>query len=362
MSNGGGGSDLHIGFAYNEKPPEEEEPPSPGSRPHDDYAEWDDTETIAAVGAALAQAGRVTFLEADETFPERLRSSSPDIVFNMAEGLRGSNREAHVPAICEFYGIPYTGSDPLTLSLGLDKERTKEVLAARGVRTPRWTVAGAGAGPADLNALKPPLFVKPLHEGSSKGIDVGSLCRTRQEAVDRVLWVQETYAQPALVEEFLSGREFTVAILGNGQGARAFPPVEIRFGSLPFGAPPLYGWEAKWVWDTPEDPLDIFHCPASLSRSEEAEVVGTALAAFHGLGCRDWARVDLRMDQDGIPFVLEVNPLPGILPDPKQNSCYPKAARAAGLDYPSMILAVLEAALIRLGIRPGTSDLKESVA
>jgi len=162
--------------------------------------------------------------------------------------------------------------------------------------------------------------------------------------------VERTYSQPALVEEFLTGREFTVAILGNGPGARALPPVEISFDSLPAGAPPLYGWEAKWVWDTPEAPLEIFQCPARLEPAQEEEVAGAALSAFHALGCRDWARVDVRMDGWGRPHVLEVNALPGILPDPEQNSCYPKAARAAGMDYPSMILAVLETALERLGM------------
>jgi D-alanine-D-alanine ligase len=339
---------LRIGFAFNEKPSEEEEPPSRAS--HDRFAEWDDPETISAVAEALGRAGTVIPLEADEDFPQRLKDSRPDIVFNMAEGLNGPNREAHVPAICEFYGIPYTGSDPLTLSLGLDKQRTKEVLAARGVPTPRWNLAGNGNGALRPDGLNYPLFVKPLYEGSSKGIDVGSLCRTRTEAEARVRWVEERYAQPALVEEFLTGREFTVAILGNGPGTRVLPPVEIRFDSLPPGAPPLYGWEAKWVWDTPDAPLSIFECPAPLSGDLEAEIAGVALGAFHALGCRDWARVDVRLDASGRANVLELNALPGILPDPEQNSCYPKAARAAGISYHRMILSVLETAMERLGM------------
>jgi len=339
---------LRIGFAFNEKPSKEEEPPSRAS--HDRYAEWDDPETIAAVAAALGQAGTVIPLEAREDFPQRLHQIRPDIVFNIAEGLNGPNREAHVPAICEFLDVPYTGSDPLALSLGLDKQRTKEVLLGRRVRTPRWTVAGGGAGAFRLDGLLFPLFVKPLYEGSSKGIDVGSLCRNRKEVAARVEWVEGRYGQPALVEEFLAGREFTVAVLGNGRDARVLPPVEIRFDSLPDGAPPLYGWEAKWVWDTPEAPLSIFDCPARLEPELESEIAAAALGAFHALGCRDWARIDVRLDSRGRPNVLEVNALPGILPDPEQNSCYPKAARAAGMDYSTMIVAVLEAALERLGM------------
>lgn len=339
---------LKIGFAFNEKPSGEEEPPSSVS--HDRFAEWDDPETIAAVAEALALAGTVIPLEADEEFPQRLQDAKPDIVFNIAEGLHGPNREAHVPAMCEFFGYPYTGSDPLTLALGLDKERTKEVLSTRGVRTPRWTVAGIGTGPFKANGLFFPLFVKPLYEGSSKGIDVGSLCTTAEETAARVDWVTGTYGQPALVEEFLTGREFTVALLGNGPETRVLPPVEICFDSLPDGAPPLYGWEAKWVWDTTEDPLAIFQCPANVDAGLEAYISAAALGAFHALGCRDWSRVDVRLDAAGKPHVLEINALPGILPDPRQNSCFPKAARAAGMDYPSMILAVLETAMRRLGM------------
>jgi D-alanine-D-alanine ligase len=349
---------LRIGFAYNEKPAEEEEPPSSAS--HDRFAEWDDPTTIAAVAHALGLAGIVIPLEADEEFPARLREARPDIVFNMAEGLDGPNREAHVPAICEFYGIPYTGSDPLTLALGLDKERTKEVLAARGIRTPRWTVAGGTAGSLNGRRLRFPVIVKPLYEGSSKGIDSGSLVRDRKSALERVRWVVEGYGQPALVEEFLPGREFTVAVLGNGLEARILPPVEIRFDSLPEGAPALYGWEAKWLWDTPEAPLSIFECPAPVDDGLLAALEKAALGAFHALGCRDWARIDLRLDATGEPHVLELNPLPGILPDPRQNSCFPKAARAAGLGYDEMILAVLDSALRRLGM--GGADLPAAAA
>jgi D-alanine-D-alanine ligase len=351
---------LRIGFAFNEKPSEEEEPPSSAS--HDRYAEWDDPDTIAAVADALGRAGTVIPLEANESFPQRLRDTRPDIVFNIAEGLHGPNREAHVPAICEFFGIRYTGSDLLTLALGLDKKRTKEILVARGVPTPGWTVGGEGAGPMAPGDLEPPFFVKPLFEGSSKGIDVGSLCRTTEEVDARVRWVVDRYGQPALVEEFLTGREFTVAVLGNGVAARALPPVEIRFDSLPEGAPPLYGWEAKWVWDTPEAPLSIFECPAAVTPELEREIASAALGAFHALGCRDWARVDIRLDARGRPNVLEINPLPGILPNPEQNSCFPKAARAAGMGYGEMIRSVLGAALERYGMgREPFEDLPATV-
>lgn len=341
---------LRIGFAYNEKPDPEDEPPGT-SRPLDDrYAEWDDPSTIAAVAAALAQAGEVIRLEADEDFPARLRATRPDIVFNVAEGLHGPNREAHVPAICEFFDIPYSGSDPLTLALGLDKRRAKEVFAAEGVRVPPGVVVRRLEERQAGLRIHPPAMVKPLFEGSSKGIPESALCDSPDAilaALDRVI---REYRQPALVEEFLPGREFTCAIIGNGALARTLPLVEIRFDALPAGAKPIYGYEAKWIWDTPERPLPIFQCPARVDAALERAVSDAALAAYHALGCRDWARVDLRLNAAGVPHVLEINPLPGVLPDPDQNSCFPKAARAAGLSYAAMILAVLDAALARYGL------------
>jgi len=342
---------LSIVLAYNQKPiVSEDEPPGTGSR-SDRYAEWDEPETIDAVASALATAGRVTRIEADELFPQRLREARPDIVFNIAEGLNGPNREAHVPAICEYLDVPYSGSDPLALCLALDKRRAKEMFRARGVRTPDFAVLDHANGfvlPADFPL---PAIVKPLFEGSSMGIAEASFCETREAAEARARHVVETYGQAALVERFLPGREFTVAILGNGAKARALPIVEIAFDALPAGAVPIYGYEAKWLWDTAEQPLEIFDCPAELSPDLARDLEEQALGAFHALGCRDWARVDLRLDDDGAANVIEINPLPGILPDPRQNSCYPKAARAAGMSYDEMLLAVLDAALARHGLR-----------
>jgi D-alanine-D-alanine ligase len=341
---------LRIGFAFNERPPGEDEPPSTISGDADRYAEWDDPETIDAVAAALATAGRVIRLEADDGFPQRLRETRPDIVFNIAEGLHGPSREAHVPAMCEFFGVPYTGSDPLALCLALDKRRAKEAFLARGVPTPAFRVVEDPLDAAGAE-LPLPVVVKPLHEGSSKGIPDHALCHTHDMVARRVADVCRDYGQPALVEAFLPGREFTCAVLGNGPGARVLPPVEVVLDVLPAGAAPIYGYEAKWLWDTPEEPLSIFECPADLDAPLLDALERTALAAFHALGCRDWSRVDLRLDRSGTPQVIEINPLPGILPRPEQNSCFPKSARAAGLDYDAMVVAVLDAAIERCGMR-----------
>lgn len=365
-----------IGLAYNQKPEPTElaSPSSEGTRqedgelPHpdeeppskilglsiaeliarDEFAEWDSAATIAAVELALSRLGTVIRLEAKEDFPERLRRLRPDIVFNIAEGLRGVNREAHVPAICEFYGIPYSGSDPFTLTLCLDKARTKETLTYHGIPTPKFAVVEKIEDlKAVVGKLPFPLFVKPLHEGSSKGITDRNLCWDRAHLFKQTDFLLESYRQPVLVEEYLPGKEFTCAVLGNGEEATVLPIVGMNFETLPKGALPIYGFDAKFVWDRPENPLDIFQCPARITRELQASIERVTLDAFRVTGCRDWARIDVRLDASGRPNVLEVNPLPGILPDPADNSCLPKAARAAGIGYEELIQSCLKYAAAR---------------
>ena len=365
---------TRIGFAYNQKPDPiaadtaaelaraDEEPPSSGAglatlvapapAADDEYAEWDAPATIHAVASALARHGKVIPLEATDDFPQRLRQTRPDIVFNIAEGLRGPNREAHVPAICEFYGTPYSGSDPFTLALCLDKARTKEILRARGVPTADWWLVSSRAELRAFAARHPrfPLFAKPVHEGSSKGITERNFIASADALEAVVFDLLERYQQPVIVETFLPGAEFTCGVLGNGESAHVLPIVGMNFGALPPGALPIYGFEAKWLWDTRDEPLDIFECPAAISDALRAEIEDVVLRAYHALGCRDWSRVDVRLGADGRANVMEVNPLPGILPDPRDNSCLPKAARAAGLDYDALIGAALCAAADRQGV------------
>jgi len=318
----------------------------------DEFAEWDTAETIDAVAGALSAYGTVIRLEATAEFPEQLRTERPDIVFNMAEGSGGKNRESHVPAICEFFGIPYTGSDPLTLSLCLDKSRTKEILSHYGVGTPSFAVVeSAGAVTDRWPTLRYPLFVKPIHEGSSKGITERNLCQTPGDLATQVEFLLETYAQPVLIEEYLPGAEYTCAVLGNGQTARVLPIVGMDFDALPDGALPVYGFEAKWLWDRPDAPLRIFDCPAVIPDALRRTIESTTLRAYQALGCRDWSRVDVRLDAAGVPNVIEVNPLPGILPNPADNSCFPKAARVAGISYEALIQTCLTLAADRQGVR-----------
>jgi D-alanine-D-alanine ligase len=332
---------MRIGLAYNQKP--DEEPPSTS----DAFAEWDEPATIDAVARALAGLGTVVRLEADESFPHNLAVAHPDIVFNMAEGFDGPSREALVPAICEYLHLRYTGSDPLTLGLALHKGRAKQILAHRGVPTPPFVCVER---PGDVAQVKLPfpVFVKPIAEGSSKGVFARNLCMTAPELAERVRELLACYAQPVLVETYLPGPEFTVAILGNGPDARCLPLVGLDFDSLPAGSPPVYGYEAKWLWDTPARPLAIFRCPPPVAPELARDIERTALDAYQALGCRDWCRVDIRVDRFGVPNVLELNPLPGILPDPAMNSCFPKAARAAGISYDELIQDVVRIAWRRL--------------
>ncbi len=355
---------TRIGFAYNQKPDPnvglvsatsadgraEEEPPSID----DAYAEWDSAETIDAVASALSVYGDVIRLEATEEFPERLRAERPDIVFNIAEGLRGTNREAHVPAICEFFDVPYSGSDPFTLSLCLHKARAKDLLRAHGIPNAPFVLIEDESRIERVD-LRPtpdaPIFLKPVQEGSSKGITERNLVRSVEELEAQARFLLATYEQPVIAETFLSGAEFTCGVLGNGLTARMLPPVAINFGSLPNGAVPIYGFEAKWIWDTPDDPLDIFECPARIDDRLLSAIEDVVLGAYRVLGCRDWSRIDVRLDAAGVPNIVEVNPLPGILPNPEDNSCLPKAARAAGLSYDQLIQSALRAAANRTGVQ-----------
>ena len=317
----------------------------------DEFAEWDVPETIDAVAGALAALGTVIRLEATGDFAERLRRARPDIVFNIAEGLHGVNREAHVPAICEFLDIPYTASDPFTCALCLDKARTKEVLQAHGVRTAAWVLVRTAhdiAIAADVLTL--PVFVKPVHEGSSKGITERNFCRTVAELHETCAFLLARYRQPVLAEAYLPGDEFTCAVIGNGDAARVLPIVRMKFDSLPAGALPIYGFEAKWVWDGDGTTLDLYECPAQVAPARARELERVTLAAYRATGCRDWGRVDLRLDAAGVPHVVEVNPLPGVLPNPADNSCLPMAARTAGLSYDGLIQRCLALAAERQGV------------
>ena len=312
----------------------------------DTYAEWDTWDTINAVKSALECFNPVTLIEADQLAYTKLIDLKPDIVFNIAEGFNGVSREAQIPSMLDMLGIPYTGSDPLTLTTCLDKARTKEVLSYYKIPNSGFILTN-GLNHADNLSLKFPLIVKPVSEGSSKGIFSSSFVRNNEELKNEIERISGEYNQPALIEEFLPGREFTVAILGNGDEADVLPVIEINYEEFPDNFIPIYSYEAKWILDTKENPLDVFTCPAKIDHILENKIKSAALKTYKVLRCKDWSRIDIRLDEKGEPNIIEVNPLPGILPNPEENSCFPKAARAAGLSYNDMINKVLFAAAKR---------------
>ena len=350
---------LNVALTYNVKPESEtfqenlspilKEPVAEKNLLTDTYAEWDTWETINAVKHAIESFHNVTMIEADHFAFEKFKEYKPDIVFNIAEGFNGNGREAQIPAMLEMLQIPYTGSDPLTLSICLDKARTKEILSYYKIPNSKFLVAG------DLNHISNsnynfPLIVKPISEGSSKGIYSSSFVNNPKELKDEVERITSEYKQYALIEEFLPGREFTIAVLGNSKTAEVLPIVEINFNEFPEDFIPLYSYEAKWILDTKENPLDVFTCPALLDKQLEEKIKNISLQAYNILRCRDWSRIDIRLDKDGQPNIIEINPLPGILPNPEENSCFPKAARAIGLNYNDMINRVLLEAAKRYNI------------
>lgn len=337
-----GMSKALIRFPHEEKIEEGEEPPP------DMLAECDSDETIIAVQQALQKFHQVVLIEADEEAYPKLQQEKPDLVFNIAERLYGPNRESHIPTICEVLNIPYTGSDPLTLGICLDKSRAKEILSYYGIRNPRfWVVDDENSIPADVTL---PAIVKPLYEGSSKGIKDNSVVKNLEQLRDKVAEIKKLYHEPAIIEEFLTGREFTVGVLGNYPELEILPVVEIDHSQLPAGANPIYSYEAKWVWDRPEKPLEIFRCPAEISGELRNKIETVVRETCRLLRIKDWARIDLRLDAEGEPNILEINPLPGILPNPEDNSCLPKAARAAGYTYDQLINRVVYEACKRYGL------------
>ncbi len=320
--------------------------------PLDDQAEWDAPETIATIIDTFSKYHEAIPIEADLEAYDKLRRTRPDIVFNIAEGRFGASREAQIPAILEMLRIPYTGSDPLALGICLDKARAKEILAYHRIPTAKFGVIQSWPLNGQLKHIDYPMFVKPLFEGSSKGIWNDALVQNLGELRTSVEKIWNTYTQPALVEEYLPGREFTVAMLGNGPTLRALPIVEICFDSLPDGVNRFYSYEAKWIWDQRDSPLEIFRCPAQLDSGLQTKIETICKKAYTRLNCRDWCRIDVRLDEVGEPCIVELNPLPGIIPNPEDNSCFPKAARAAGMTYDDLLLTILDEACKRLHVAP----------
>lgn len=303
----------------------------------EETAEFDRPDTIEAIEGALKELGyRTDRIGHIRQLAARLVAGDRwDIVFNVAEGLRGVAREAQVPALLDAYEIPYTFSDPLVLALTLDKGLTKRVLRDLGVPTTDFAVVGCEAD-VDRVRLNYPLFAKPIAEGTAKGIDVKSKIDGPRELREKCRDLLTRFRQPVLVEPYLSGREFTVGITGTGERATAIGTLEVvlKPGAEAFGH----------TYHNKEHCEELIGYPlADRASADEAERI--ALAAWRGLNCRDGGRVDLRCDASGRMQVLEINPLAGLHPT---HSDLPILCSAVDLSYLDLIRRIMTSARERL--------------
>ncbi len=324
---------LRVGFTYNVK---RIKPTTDASE--DSEAEYDSPSTLQAIREAIASWGHeVVDLEANSELPSVLASSQVDIAFNIAEGFKGRNRESQVPALLELLDIPYTGSDPATLAIALDKGLAKKIVRETGIHTPNFQLMTTGKERL-LKEFVFPLMVKPVAEGSSKGVVSKSVCGSEPELREVVREIVAKYNQPALVEDYISGREFTVGLLGERR-PRVLPPMEICFLD-PSEKTPVYSFQHKLDWN---DRIR-YDCPAKLDPGQMEKLKSAARGAFMALGCRDVARMDFRMDDKGRFFFLECNPLPGLTPG---WSDLVLITQAAGMDYRGLIGEIMAPAIRR---------------
>jgi D-alanine-D-alanine ligase len=330
----------------------------PSDAPPDAGAEFDRSETIQSIQKAIESGGhRSIFIQADSDFMRNIEKKHPTICFNIAEGTHGDGREAQVPAILEMCGIPYTASRVVANAVSLEKTLTKRL----------WRDAGLPVVPfqefqSEEDSIRPgfkyPLFVKPTREGTGMGVDLDAVVNDDQELRQRVAYVIDTYRQPALVETYLPGREFTVGVLGSRNisqftsrpylygkdGYHRFPVLEIE--SQQSITPGVYGYKAKSK-DLWEKGAPGYICPADLDPRLVDRLQRLALRAHRVIQAKDVSRVDFRLDGDGNPHLLEINTLPGLNPE-VSDLCI--MADAEGLAYEHLILEILDMAAARFGL------------
>jgi D-alanine-D-alanine ligase len=337
-------------------------PTWPGMSP-DRWDDLDSEETIQSIMAALETGGHeAIFLEGDVTFFDAVREAKPDLCFNICEGHFGDGREAQVPAILEMLRIPYTGSQVLTLALALDKPMTKRVLTYHSLPTPAFQVFERINESLDPD-LRFPLFVKPSREGTGMGVSAESIVRDQEQLRAQLRRTFERYDQPVLVEQFIEGREVTVGIIGNLRspvawrvpddeeaprilrGLHFFPPLEVDMAAYPPEEAGIYTSRIK---------VDMahefhYHCPAPLGEEQVEELNWLAAATFRVTGCLDVARVDFRLDTHNgdKPYILEINPLPGLNPG-YSDLCI--EAAADGWSYEQLINEIADVAAERYGL------------
>jgi D-alanine-D-alanine ligase len=273
-------------------------------------------------------------------FLGRVRELNPDALVNLCEGYYGRPQwESNVAGIFELLGLSFTGNAAKTLAICQDKFKAKAVLRAAGLPTAPAQLMLAGDEPLEL---KFPLIVKPNSEDASLGVYPESVVRDEESLRRQVRRCLDNYKQPVLVEAFIDGREFNVSVMENGI-ATPLPVSEIDFSAMPKDMPRIVGYDAKWFEDHPLYQKTPPVCPAAIDDELRGKLQGLAAAAFRTMGCRDYARVDFRMDAKSRPFILEVNPNPDI----STNAGYARALKAAGIEYAGFWGAMIENALKR---------------
>lgn len=339
---------MRIGLAFTLKP---DAPPAAGA-PDDLHEEFDSPDTVRAIADVLRGLGHDA-VELGDGRPllDALLRAPPDLVFNFAEGSGVSrSREARVPAVCEMLGVPYTGSDPLALAAALDKDVCRRLARDAGVAVPKGFTLAFGAGPYDgefaefppllaAHDLTLPVIAKPVCEGSSKGVRSKSLIHTAEEFGPTVLGLWNDYRQPVLVEEFVAGDEVTVGLVGND------PPQTLGVMRVLPKRPEehfVYSLEVKRDYAN----RVLYEVPAKLPPAVLQEIEVAAHTVFGVLGCRDVARADFRV-RDGVPYFLEINPLPGLNPE-TGDLCV--MAAGLGVPHPELIRMIVDAAISRYGL------------
>ncbi len=311
--------------------------------PVDAAAELDGTKTIECLKAALESAGhKVVLIGGARQLIDRAARGSlkVDIVLNISEGFKGRNRESQVPAILDLYNIPFIGADALTLGVTLDKVVAKKCFMADGIPTARYFKATLEDDLTLLNTIGFPLFVKTLHEGTSKGITQSSRVENFEQLKKQVGHICRNYNQPALVEEFIKGTEFTVGIIGNNP-PKPMPVVQYAIGGKTSLGNNFYSYS-----HVVERSVEYI-CPAPIDEKMARRLQDLAVRAFKSVDCRDFGRVDFRVDEAGNPYVLEINPLPNLSPD----DVFVLFAKVKKMTYNQIINQILDAALKRLGIK-----------
>lgn len=332
---------MRIGIAFDLK----DEFKNSSELPEDIFEEFDVEETITSIENVLRASGHeVVRLYGGKKFLENITKEKVDIVFNIAEGFGTRSREAHVPSVLELLGIPFTGSDPLTLALTLDKTMTKRVVQSAGIRTPEFVEIDyfQEFRKEMLNGMRFPLILKLSREGSSIGLRRNSKVKDFEE-LNRKLEELSIYKQPILIERFISGKEITVGVIGNGEKARVLGMMEISPRNVP-REDFIYSLEVKRNW---REEVSYIVNPEIPDRTRK-EIEEMSLNIYKILGCRDISRIDFRLDSDFTPYFLEVNPLPGLNPE---YSDLPMISRGNGISYQDLIKEILNSALERYGIK-----------